>query len=217
MVIYQRSQAPFWELKRCQGEAHSTRPHSHAEWSVGVVTGGACEVTCRGTTAVIRAPALVWFSPDTVHRCRPQKTSDWAFQMLYWRAPGTEGAWGTLPLTHEGRDRWLGLLQAGPTAAWPEFWPTGEGPGPEPAVRWARADRQFKRLHGLAPVQYRTIHKVRLAQQLLRDGASPVDAALEAGFYDQSQFTRVFRAFTGTTPGRYARSNLYKTDRRTDG
>jgi len=221
MVTYQRSLSPFWELKRCSGEIHSTRPHSHAEWSLGLVTGGACAVNCRGTSVEVRAPALVWFSPETVHRCQPQDTIDWAFQMLYWEAPGAEGCWGARPLTGEACDRWLGFfekLQTQPHTELPEFVAEGQARTPPVAVvPGVRPDRLYKRIHGLAPAQHRTVLRVRRAQQLLRDGAAPLDAALESGFYDQSQFTRLFRAFTGTTPGRYARSNLYKIDPKQSG
>lgn len=37
-------------------------------------------------------------------------------------------------------------------------------------------------------------------------GRPAAEVAAEAGFYDQSHFTRHFKCVVGTTPGRYARS-----------
>lgn len=51
---------------------------------------------------------------------------------------------------------------------------------------------------------------------LLRDGMSPGDVALEAGYFDQAHLTRCLRRLIGLTPSRIAReerqlSFLYKT------
>jgi AraC family transcriptional regulator len=49
--------------------------------------------------------------------------------------------------------------------------------------------------------------RVERARLLIRDGASDLaSVALEAGFADQSHFTRIFRRLVGTTPGEYRRS-----------
>jgi len=217
MVRYRRSTGPiFWELKACSGEWHSTLPHCHAEWSAGFVETGSCQVGCGGQTVQVQAPALVWFAPETVHECRPSRTEDWAFHMVYWRAPGPQGHWGTQRLVAaevgEWRDFFVALaMEQGPT---PPEWLVSRGfgvPGPAPLAptpripHGVRPDRAYKRLHGLAPSRHQTILKLRRAQELLRRGATPAHAALEAGFYDQSQFTRAFRSLTGTTPGRFVR------------
>lgn len=219
MVTYTRSRGPdFWELKTCIGEAQSHRAHSHGEWSLGLILGGACRVGCAGTETLVTAPALVWFGPETVHDCRPVDPAGWNLRMLYW--PGRDGA-GTVGIR---------ALSPQEVRAWTDFFSDLEAdrPGPSPEFPWgklaqsgvprrpgldcsvpgstdlARPDRPYKRLHGLAPTQHRTILRVRRAQELLRQGIPLTEAALEAGFYDQSQFTRTFRAVTGTTPGRYA-------------
>ena len=49
--------------------------------------------------------------------------------------------------------------------------------------------------------------RVERARLLIQEGASDLaSVALEAGFADQSHFTRVFRRLVGTTPGEYRRS-----------
>ncbi len=66
--------------------------------------------------------------------------------------------------------------------------------------------REFQRLFGMSPGDY--ILKVRLlmARRQLEETATPVGTiALDCGFYDQSHFTRAFRAATGLRPLEYRR------------
>lgn len=62
----------------------------------------------------------------------------------------------------------------------------------------------FKRRVGLPPHAYHLGLKVRLVQQMLREGAKPAQAAADAGFADQSHMTRHFAAMVGTTPAAFA-------------
>ncbi len=63
--------------------------------------------------------------------------------------------------------------------------------------------RGFARETGTTPHAYLLQRRVRLARQLLAAGHSPAQAALEAGFADQSHMTRAFRRQFGVTPARY--------------
>jgi AraC-like DNA-binding protein len=63
--------------------------------------------------------------------------------------------------------------------------------------------RVFRSHTGLAPHQYQTQLRLRLARDLIGAGASLTQAALDAGFVDQAHLTRRFRAHFGLTPGRY--------------
>ena len=49
--------------------------------------------------------------------------------------------------------------------------------------------------------------RIEHAKQQLFCGVAPSEIALDAGFADQSHFTRVFRRLTGTTPAAYGRAN----------
>ncbi|MFK0047424.1 AraC family transcriptional regulator [Streptomyces sp. NPDC090741] len=66
--------------------------------------------------------------------------------------------------------------------------------------------RSFSAAFGIAPHQYLISRRVALARRLLLDGRPAAEVAVEAGFHDQSHFTRHFKRVVGTTPGRYARS-----------
>lgn len=63
--------------------------------------------------------------------------------------------------------------------------------------------RGFVREVGITPHAYVVQRRVRLARQHLAAGRSPSDAALSAGFADQSHMTRAFVRQLGITPGRY--------------
>jgi AraC-like DNA-binding protein len=63
--------------------------------------------------------------------------------------------------------------------------------------------RGFAREVGITPHAYLVQRRVRLARRLLADGQTPAQAALLAGFADQSHMTRAFVRQLGITPSRY--------------
>jgi AraC-like DNA-binding protein len=63
--------------------------------------------------------------------------------------------------------------------------------------------RGFARQVGITPHAYLVQRRVRLARQLLANGQTAVQAAIQAGFADQSHMTRVFVRQLGITPSRY--------------
>jgi len=67
--------------------------------------------------------------------------------------------------------------------------------------------RAFAREVGVTPYAYVIQRRVRLARQLLVNGATLIDTALRAGFADQSHLTRAFVRQLGVPPGRYLRAS----------
>jgi AraC-like DNA-binding protein len=63
--------------------------------------------------------------------------------------------------------------------------------------------RGFAREIGITPHAYLIQRRVRRARQLLAAGYTPVQAAIHAGFADQSHMTRAFVRQVGVTPSRY--------------
>jgi AraC-like DNA-binding protein len=63
--------------------------------------------------------------------------------------------------------------------------------------------RGFAREVGITPHAYLVQRRVRLARRLLADGQTPAQAAILAGFADQSHMTRAFVRQLGVTPSRY--------------
>jgi AraC-like DNA-binding protein len=63
--------------------------------------------------------------------------------------------------------------------------------------------RAFRRETGFTPHSYLVHRRVLAAKASLRHGLSPSEAAIDAGFFDQSHLTRAFKARLGVTPGAY--------------
>ncbi|UDF31126.1 UNVERIFIED_ORG: AraC family transcriptional regulator [Roseateles sp. XES5] len=63
--------------------------------------------------------------------------------------------------------------------------------------------RDFARATGLTPHAYLLQRRTELARRLIADGAPLADAAIAAGFADQSHMTRNFTRRYGYTPGAY--------------
>lgn len=66
--------------------------------------------------------------------------------------------------------------------------------------------RVFKAATGLPPHAFQMQQAVEHAKTLLAGGMAISQAALDAGFADQSHFSRCFREFTGATPRQYLTS-----------
>ena len=65
-------------------------------------------------------------------------------------------------------------------------------------------ERAMHRVLGVSPKQFMMRARLERAAMLLATTTLTVsEVAAKCGYYDQSQFTRQFRAATGTTPGRY--------------
>jgi len=65
----------------------------------------------------------------------------------------------------------------------------------------------FRQETGKTFVQLRTELKIKMAQQLLRDGCRIGEAASLTGFEDEKYFSRMFRRFTGCSPREYQKGD----------
>ncbi len=73
--------------------------------------------------------------------------------------------------------------------------------------------RLFRKFLGESPMRYLIRQRVHAAcHDLIATGDTIGAIALECGFYDQSAFTRAFRAQTGQTPSAYRRRHLGKLE-----
>lgn len=69
--------------------------------------------------------------------------------------------------------------------------------------RWTLA-RDFRAAYGTSPRSFRTMRQLDRARGLIMRGNSLAEAAVEAGFSDQSHMTRMFKRAYGLTPVRWA-------------
>lgn len=68
--------------------------------------------------------------------------------------------------------------------------------------RWSLT-RDFRALYGTSPYRYVTLRRLDTCRRMLMSGYSLVNAALAAGFYDQSHMTRHFTQAYGIAPSRW--------------
>ncbi len=68
--------------------------------------------------------------------------------------------------------------------------------------------RQFRSLFGVTPRRFITLRRLDMVVTSIRQGSSLTDAALAAGFADQSHMTRAFRDAFGMSPGRWRKLQL---------
>ncbi|WP_136797311.1 AraC family transcriptional regulator [Desulfosediminicola ganghwensis] len=68
--------------------------------------------------------------------------------------------------------------------------------------------RLFRDEKGISPWSYLLHKRLQLARTSIRLGTSLTDAALDAGFSDQSHMSRRFKATYGITPGQYRQAYL---------
>ena len=68
--------------------------------------------------------------------------------------------------------------------------------------RWTLA-RQFRAAFGTSPSRFRTMRQLDRARRLMIGGTPLAEAALEAGFADQSHLSRQFKRAYGMTPARW--------------
>jgi AraC-like DNA-binding protein len=69
--------------------------------------------------------------------------------------------------------------------------------------RWTLA-RDFRAAFGTSPSRFRTMRQLDQVRRLVKSGVPLAEAALEAGFSDQSHMSRMFKRAFGLTPARWA-------------
>ena len=67
--------------------------------------------------------------------------------------------------------------------------------------------RDVRHVLGITPGAFIRDRRVRRACQLIEDGSSIADAALQVGFADQSHLSRSFRATRGMSPGQFQKAS----------
>ena len=197
-----------------QGIDQGFPEHFHTYYVIGTMDRGSRKVTIAGETLRLAPGELVFFQPGEPHACRPvgEERLDWRGlhvpQEVMERAaeavtgrrfaphftppvlPGSEltslfrEVWDYL---EAHCDRRITLEQLSALAGLSKY----------------HLLRCFTRQKGITPYRYLETVRVNRARALLEQGAAPLDAALRAGFADQSHFNHFFKILTGLTPSQY--------------
>ncbi len=75
--------------------------------------------------------------------------------------------------------------------------------------------RAFTKSKGITPYRYLQTIRINKAKELLEQGVSPIDAAMQTGFSDQSHFSNFFSMFIGLSPAAYRR--IFKENDKNNG
>jgi len=161
---------------------------------------------------------------DLLANQEPDLDEAWS-SLLIWKlyaaftADDHGGALDVELLAHEFVDRAVdrARARAAPSAPWVRRMRERlhEDPDASMTLRDVAADadahptyaaRCFRAAHGCSVGEYRRRAQLSRACALLATGAELADVAASTGFSDQAHFTRVFRRWMGTTPGRWRRS-----------
>jgi AraC-like DNA-binding protein len=127
-----------------------------------------------------------------------------------------EGAAWELPDFENAEDLVARLARAGVIARDPAVEAVMQGE--HQALTRRSVQRHFLHATGMTHGAFRQIERARYATDLLRGGASILDAVHEAGYFDQAHLSRSLKGLVGQTPASILRreaqlSFLYKTAR----
>lgn len=70
-------------------------------------------------------------------------------------------------------------------------------------ISQSQFEKRFRRIVGASPKKFALIIRMRHVMTLGRNYTSMTRLALDAGYFDQAHFTKVFKSFTGITPEKY--------------
>ena len=201
--------------------------------ALGFVLEGALALVTDGKSRIIRAGgafAVPPYAPHGINAGAPytlltlcvgadRASGQAAEEVISAAAPFLREAIGNPALEERVRQAFRGAMPAGPRPSGrrePAIGHLAAQLEAEPERRYSVDDmaraalmskyeliRAFKREAGLTPHQFQLQNRVRKAQRLLEGAATMTEAALAAGFCDQSHFIRQFKRLVGLTPTEY--------------
>lgn len=172
------------------------RPHFHAGDEIVQVLAGrarlrlpdACRDVVAGDTVVVPA--------GVIHRFEPVDGSGWAFRSRFV-SPAAHAA--AVPGSRDA----LGAQAMALLAGRPSLHTDVEAIARACAVSAGHLARAFRRATGSSVHNFHVLLALHRAKALLRNRASIVEAALDAGFYDQAHLNREFVKTFGLTPAAF--------------
>lgn len=220
--IYRDANAPWWELRVSADTGDCYRPHTHDEYSIGIVDSGSSTFHHPAGSCSIGQGSVVLVEPHVVHACNPAAQQRWSYRMLF-----IDAAW-----LHQAMSRhWAtsaevtGLEFLARSLADPALQSALDSlcqPTSEQALSLRLQAELPPLLAGLArpaaaasPV--RAVPELAPAETLLKteSGGQPsVGALADACGMTPSRFIRQFRKVHGMTPGDYMQDKRVRGARR---
>lgn len=96
--IHRHPAAPWAALRVSVGTRDCYRPHSHPEYSVGIVDEGGATFHHPSGPQPVQAGSVVLIEPQVVHACNPAAGQPWSYRMLFvdaaWLHAAVARVWG---------------------------------------------------------------------------------------------------------------------------
>lgn len=169
------------------------RPHFHVGDEVVLVLAGRASLRLPASCREVAAGDIVVVPAGVVHRFEPVDDSGWAFTSHFMPTDAKSAA---------NRDA-LAVQAAALLAGRPSLHTDVETIAQACAVSAGHLARAFRRQTGTSLHNFHVLLALHKAKALLRHQAPLIEAALEAGFYDQAHLNREFVRTFGMTPAAF--------------
>lgn len=169
------------------------RPHFHAGDEIVQVLAGRARLRLPSTCREVVAGDTVVVPAGVIHRFEPVDGSGWAFSSRFV-PPATKNASTGGP--HDALGAQARTLLTGR----PSLHTDVEAIAQACAVSAGHLARAFRRETGTSLHNFHVLLALHKAKASLRDRAPVIEAALDAGFYDQAHLNREFVKTFGMTP-----------------
>lgn len=189
-----RGSAELQEIIRGSRQAWRFRLHFHAGIERVRLTSGRARLRLRDECLLLQEGDCVEIPAGVVHRFEAVDEAGWAFESTFQLEPG--------PASERGQ----GSLHARVVALLAQrrsLRSDVAGLARECALSSGYLARRFRQETGSSLHNFHVLLALQKSKALLRGGASLVEAALAAGFFDQPHLTREFVGTYGMTPGAY--------------
>jgi AraC-like DNA-binding protein len=173
------------------------RPHMHAGDEVVRLLSGRARLRLKGSSREVETGETVVVPGGTVHCFEPLDGEGWAFASRFVSHPGADAV-RPAPIADALGSKVQALL-----ADRPSLETDVEAIAGACAVSAGHLSRVFRRETGTSLHHFHVLLALQKAKARLRGLAPIVEAALEAGFYDQAHLTREFVRTLGMTPGTF--------------
>ncbi len=182
------------KIEVIEGDRHPWhfRVHYHLGNELAHITKGRARLRLASGSTDVEAGDTVLIPAGTLHRFEPLDVEGWAFRSEFHL--GAEIIWDEVggPIV----ERVTNQLSARHTLQ-TDLASVAAGC----AVSAGHLARVFRSDVGTSVHNFHVLLAIHKAKTLLKEQSPVVDAALDAGFFDQAHFTREFVRMAGLTPG----------------